>query len=57
MRARRAPISPEWLEVELDAVERMANDGDEPAALERVRAMIANPRRADSEQPAVATPV
>ncbi len=57
LRARRAPISPEWLEVELDTVERLANDGDEPAALERVRAMIANPRRADSEQPAVATPV
>ena len=33
-----------------------ANEGDEPAALERVRAMIANPRRADSEQPAVAAP-
>ena len=57
LRARRAPISPEWLEVELDAVERLANEGDEAAALERVRAMIANPRRADSEQPAVATPV
>jgi FlaA1/EpsC-like NDP-sugar epimerase len=57
LRARRAPISPEWLEVELDTVERLANEGDEPAALERVRAMIANPRRADSEQPAVATPV
>ena len=37
-----------------DAVERLANEGDETAALERVRAMIANPRRADSEQPAVA---
>jgi FlaA1/EpsC-like NDP-sugar epimerase len=57
MRARRAPISPEWLEAELDAVERLANDGDEPGALTRVRAMIANPRRADSEQPAVAAPV
>jgi FlaA1/EpsC-like NDP-sugar epimerase len=56
MRARRSPISPEWLEVELDTVERLANEGDEPAALERVRAMIANPRRADSEQPAVAAP-
>ncbi len=56
MRARRSPISPEWLEVELDAVERLANDGDEAGALERVRAMIANPRRADSEQPAVAAP-
>jgi len=56
MRARRAPISPEWLETELDTVERLANDGDEPAALERVRAMIANPRRADSEQPTVAAP-
>jgi FlaA1/EpsC-like NDP-sugar epimerase len=57
MRARRAPISPEWLEVELDAVERMAIEGDEAGALERVRAMIANPRRADSEQPAVGAPV
>jgi FlaA1/EpsC-like NDP-sugar epimerase len=57
MRARRSPISPEWLEVELDAVERMANEGDEAGALERVRAMIANPRRADSEQPAVGAPV
>jgi FlaA1/EpsC-like NDP-sugar epimerase len=56
LRARRAPISPEWLDVELDAVERFANDGDEAAALERVRAMIANPRRADSEQPVVAAP-
>jgi len=56
MRARRSPISPEWLESELDAVERFVNEGDEPAALERVRAMIANPRRADSEQPAVAAP-
>ena len=56
MRARRAPISPEWLEIELDTVERLANEGDEPAALERVRAMIANPRRADSEQPTVAAP-
>ncbi|MDX6563564.1 MAG: hypothetical protein QOD65_3378 [Gaiellales bacterium] len=56
MRARRSPISPEWLDGELDAVERMANDGDEAGALERVRAMIANPRRADSEQPAVAAP-
>jgi FlaA1/EpsC-like NDP-sugar epimerase len=56
MRARRSPISPEWLEAELDAVERLANEGDEPAALTRVRAMIANPRRADSEQPTVATP-
>ena len=33
MRARRSPISPEWLEAELDAVERLANEGDEPAAL------------------------
>jgi FlaA1/EpsC-like NDP-sugar epimerase len=57
MRSRRAPISPEWLEAELDAVERLANEGDEPGALELVRAMIANPRRADSEQPAVAAPV
>ena len=56
MRARRAPISPEWLDGELDAVERLANEGDEPAAIERVRAMIANPRRADSEQPAIAAP-
>jgi FlaA1/EpsC-like NDP-sugar epimerase len=56
MRSRRAPISPEWLETELDAVERLANDGDESGALELVRAMIANPRRADSEQPAVAAP-
>src|SRR3954470_16911785 len=56
MRARRSPISPEWLESELDAVERFVNEGDEPAALDRVRAMIANPRRADSEQPAVAAP-
>ncbi|HEY3613579.1 MAG TPA: nucleoside-diphosphate sugar epimerase/dehydratase, partial [Gaiellales bacterium] len=56
MRARRAPISPEWLDAELDAVERMANDGDEPGALARGRAMIANPRRADSEQPSVAAP-
>jgi FlaA1/EpsC-like NDP-sugar epimerase len=56
MRARRSPISPEWLDVELDAVERMANEGDEAGAVERVRAMIANPRRADSEQPAVAAP-
>jgi FlaA1/EpsC-like NDP-sugar epimerase len=56
MRSRRAPISPEWLEAELDAVERLANEGDEPGAVELVRAMIANPRRADSEQPAVAAP-
>jgi hypothetical protein len=56
MRARRAPISPEWLDAELDAVERMANEGDEPGALARVRAMIANPRRADTEQPSVAAP-
>jgi FlaA1/EpsC-like NDP-sugar epimerase len=56
MRSRRAPISPEWLETELDAVERLANEGDESGALELVRAMIANPRRADSEQPAVAAP-
>ena len=57
MRARRSPISPEWLEAELDAVERLANEGDEPGALKRVREMIANPRRADSEQPTVAAPV
>ena len=47
--ARRS--RPSGSTTELDAVERLANEGDEPAALERVRAMIANPRRADSEQP------
>ena len=57
MRARRAPISPEWLDGR--ARRRRAawrTRATSRVRWQRVRAMIANPRRADSEQPAVAAP-
>ena len=57
MRARRAPISPEWLDER--ARRRRADARTRATSRVRwrgVRAMIANPRRADSEQPAVAAP-
>ena len=50
LRSRRAPIAAEWLRDELDAVETLLAQGDAPPVVERIFAMVKNPRRADADE-------
>jgi hypothetical protein len=45
MRAARAPIDGEWLEDELDDLERLVHAADTLAVVAKLRAMSAQPRR------------
>jgi FlaA1/EpsC-like NDP-sugar epimerase len=48
MRAARPPIDGVWLEEELGDLEHLVAEGDGDALSERLRAMIAHPRRVGS---------